>query len=199
MTRSQSVSNLRLCIPPRRLEIADQRPKAKSGGLAAGSVHTTPERPAGPALTCWNVCRFFVTLRKRAETRLAGWRRSADRASLQSISLQTGNFTGNFTNSGRHRQLGCPVGEQIQSLVAKFPTKPNRDFFEVEQGNLARDQGSLGPRVSVHFSHACSAADEHDLFSPSICRWRERDGGAASGVEAAGRGILAGTSRGVEA
>ena len=44
--------------------------------------------------------------------------------------------------------------------------------------------------ISVDSLHTCSAADEHDLFSPSICRWRERDGGRASTVEATTRPAL---------
>jgi hypothetical protein len=50
------------------------------------------------------------------------------------VSLLTGNFTGNFADCGLHLRFWRPVGEQIQSLAAKFPTQRNREFFRQEQG-----------------------------------------------------------------
>jgi hypothetical protein len=39
---------------------------------------------------------------------VTGWRRSADRTRLHAISLRTGNFTGNFANSGVRDALSRP-------------------------------------------------------------------------------------------
>jgi len=73
LTRSQSASNLGLCIPPRRLKNADQRLQPKSDGVTADPVHAARMRPAGTVLTYGNVARSFPTLRQRPETLLVGW------------------------------------------------------------------------------------------------------------------------------
>jgi hypothetical protein len=56
----------------------------------------------------------------------------------------TGKLTGNFAESGSFRRFRYPVNEQIQSLAAKFPTQPSREFLETEQGILDKEQGILG-------------------------------------------------------
>ena len=45
-------------------------------------------------------------------------------------SLLTGNLTGNFSILCLPRPFRRPVGEQIQTLAAKFPTQWNREFFQ---------------------------------------------------------------------
>jgi hypothetical protein len=48
-------------------------------------------------------------------------------------SLLTGNFTGNFANSGAQARNLDEKSEGNQSLVAKFPKKHNRDFFRTNR------------------------------------------------------------------
>ena len=58
---------------------------------------------------------------------LAGWRRSADRASLRANSLLTGNLTGKFAIP---RPPGADLKQKTpapQPLLIKFPTKINRE------------------------------------------------------------------------
>lgn len=59
----------------------------------------------------------------------------------------------------------------------KFPTQRNRELFrrsrEFWRGNREFYFREATIKVSVHFSHTCSAGDEHDLFSSSICSWRD--------------------------
>ena len=69
----QSASNLSLCIPPRRLEIAHQRLRAGIGWRDRSFSHFAPERPADILLTCGKVGRFLLAPRQRVETRLVGW------------------------------------------------------------------------------------------------------------------------------
>ena len=111
-----------------------------------------------------------------------------------SNSLLTGKKTGNFADFGPLLRFLCPIRARIQNLTAIFPARRSREYFcwnrEFSQGSRDR---ILHPRTHVvsHFSHTCSAADEHDLFSPSICGWRERDGERSPTVDATGRGVLA--------
>src|ERR1700730_17145829 len=56
-------------------------------------------------------------------------------------SLLTGKLTGKFADSGLSVRFLRPVDQQIQGLAGKFPTQPNREFFEFEQGIESRDQG----------------------------------------------------------
>src|SRR5258705_8217864 len=58
---------------------------------------------------------------------LAGWRRSADRTSLQANSLLTGNFTGKFAISGLRDALLRPKVAVLQRLLGQFPTGVNRE------------------------------------------------------------------------
>src|ERR1700720_1147762 len=56
-------------------------------------------------------------------------------------SLLTGKLTGKFADSCLSVRFLRPVDQQIQGLAGKFPTQPNREFFEFEQGIESRDQG----------------------------------------------------------
>jgi hypothetical protein len=83
----------------------------------------------------------------------------------------------------------------ISELFAQIPYAAKQGIILEEQGIFTQEQGIPPAReVSVHFSHACFAGDERDLFSSSICRWRERDGGEASSVDAPERRVLASAS-----
>jgi hypothetical protein len=54
-------------------------------------------------------------------------------------------------------------------VCSQIPYTKEQGIFSSEQGNLIEDQGNQGleqgSAVSVHFSHTCSASNEHDLFS----------------------------------
>ena len=58
---------------------------------------------------------------------LPGWRRSADRTSLQANSLVSGNFTGNFVILGPWDLIPLQETAVLQRLVAQFPTRINRE------------------------------------------------------------------------
>jgi hypothetical protein len=60
---------------------------------------------------------------------MAGWRRSADRACLQSKSLQTGNFTGKLAILVARRQDLLPKNAAMQRLLRQFPTLTNREMI----------------------------------------------------------------------
>jgi hypothetical protein len=65
------------------------------------------------------------------KTRLAGWRRSADRTCLHTNSLLTGNFTGNFAISGLEDRISEQETAVLQRFFSQFPTKFNREnIFE---------------------------------------------------------------------
>jgi hypothetical protein len=49
-------------------------------------------------------------------------------------SLLTGKLTGKFADSCLSVRFLRPVDQQNQGLAGKFPTQPNREFFEFEQG-----------------------------------------------------------------
>jgi hypothetical protein len=51
---------------------------------------------------------------------LPGWRRSADRASLQAISLLSGNSTGNFANL-RHLKADADQETLCRSHLSRIP------------------------------------------------------------------------------
>src|SRR5450432_3979368 len=93
-------------------------------------------------------------------------------ASPPQDSLITGKLTGNLENFIRLWQIPFRITKGIQMLAVEFPRRQNRERFASDEGTTGVEQG-IG--VSVHFSHTCSAADEHDLFSPSMCRWRDRN------------------------
>src|SRR5947209_7972368 len=60
---------------------------------------------------------------------LPGWRRSADRTRLQTNSLLTGNFTGNFAIlPPRDARLEVEVAVP-RAIFAQFPTQINREKF----------------------------------------------------------------------
>jgi hypothetical protein len=61
--------------------------------------------------------------------RVAGWRRSADRACLRIDSLLTGNFTGNFAILARRDRAFWPESAALQPLLRRFPIQPNREIF----------------------------------------------------------------------
>jgi hypothetical protein len=83
----------------------------------------------------------------------------------------------------------------ISELFGQIPYAAEQGIILEEQGISTQEQGVTAcPVVSVHFSHTCFAGDERDLFSSSICRWRERDGGEASSVDAPERRVLASAS-----
>jgi hypothetical protein len=52
-----------------------------------------------------------------------GWRRSADRTSLQANSLVSGNFTGNFAILGLRDTILCQETAALQPLLEQFPTQ----------------------------------------------------------------------------
>jgi len=56
-----------------------------------------------------------------AETRLAGWGGSTDRAGLSTISLQTGNFAGNFDEIPPAMANSPSFGAANQRVRATFP------------------------------------------------------------------------------
>jgi hypothetical protein len=126
---------------------------------------------------------------------MRGWRRSTDRTRLQPNSLQTGNFSGNSRNFDRKGAAGVQETLAPQRLPAEFPVIAIREkISEIRDFGVSireNQQQMHNCGVSVHFSHTCSAATEHDLFSLSICKWGERDGGREGNVEAPRRSILA--------
>jgi hypothetical protein len=58
---------------------------------------------------------------------LVGWRRSVDRTCLHTISLLTGNFTGNFAILRVPQTFSEQVTAALQPLFEKFPTQINRE------------------------------------------------------------------------
>ena len=60
-------------------------------------------------------------------TALPGWRRSADRTSLQANSLVSGNFTGNFAILVSQKPISLHETAVLQPLIVKFPTRIIRE------------------------------------------------------------------------
>src|SRR6202045_4853933 len=67
-------------------------------------------------------------------------------------SLLTGKLTGKFADSGLSVRFLRPVDQQIQRLAGKFPTQPNREFFEFEQGIESRDQGIFSVEEGIRIA-----------------------------------------------
>jgi hypothetical protein len=65
---------------------------------------------------------------------MPGWRRSAHRTRLQPDSLQTGNFTGKITISGRKVTILKPETTVSQALFSKFPKQTIREIFLMNRG-----------------------------------------------------------------
>src|SRR5207244_1990393 len=60
-------------------------------------------------------------------TGLPGWRRSADRTSLQANSLVSGNFTGNFAILGLRDTIWYQETAALQPLLEQFPKQIIRE------------------------------------------------------------------------
>src|ERR1700731_4125665 len=67
-------------------------------------------------------------------------------------SLLTGKLTGKFADSCLSVRFLRPVDQQIQGLAGKFPTQPNREFFEFEQGIESRDQGIFSVEEGIRIA-----------------------------------------------
>jgi hypothetical protein len=71
-------------------------------------------------------------------------------------SLLTGKLTGKFADSGLSVRFLRPVDQQIEGLAGKFPTQPNREFFEFEQGFEqgieSRDQGIFSVEEGIRIA-----------------------------------------------
>src|ERR1700730_2461292 len=67
-------------------------------------------------------------------------------------SLLTGKLTGKFADSGLSVRFLRPVDQQIQGLAGKFPTQPNREFFEFEQRIESRDQGIFSVEEGIRIA-----------------------------------------------
>ena len=81
---------------------------------------------------------------------MAGWRRSGIRTSLHTISLITGNFTGNSEESGAHGDLFLQETLVPQRSFSQFPTQnnrenicENREFSRASRENHVKKQGPL--------------------------------------------------------
>src|ERR1700737_2196499 len=73
-------------------------------------------------------------------------------------SLLTGKLTGKFADSCLSVRFLRPVDQQIQGLAGKFPTQPNREFFEFEQGIESRDQGIFSVEEGIRIASLIQSA-----------------------------------------
>src|ERR1700682_1201898 len=79
---------------------------------------------------------------------LAGWRRSADRTSLQANSLVSGNFTGNFAILGLRDTILCQETAALQPLLEQFPTQIISENI-LENSEFSNGIRDLGGRMDV--------------------------------------------------
>src|SRR3954453_17485144 len=104
----------------------------------------------------------------RVAVRRIFWRRkqSAANQSRLAVSLVSGKITGNLLDSGADPVFDSQIVPANRALLAKFPAKRIRVFWDRDQGNkhsirdcglvgLKRSKGQRGFFVSVHFSHTC--------------------------------------------
>ena len=83
---------------------------------------------------------------------LAGWRRSVDRTGLQSDSLRTGKFTGNFGISGLLNMVSKLKTAVPQRFLTKFSPQTNRENIlrirqflgGIRECNLRRGKRGVG-------------------------------------------------------
>src|ERR1700730_5987419 len=73
-------------------------------------------------------------------------------------SLLTGKLTGKFADSCLSVRFLRPVNQQIQGLAGKFPTQPNREFFEFEQGIESKDQGIFSVEEGIRIASLIQSA-----------------------------------------
>jgi hypothetical protein len=50
------------------------------------------------------------------------------------------------------------IGMPVQGLAGKFPTQPNREFFEFEQGIESRDQGIFSVEEGIRIASLIQSA-----------------------------------------
>ena len=62
-----------------------------------------------------------------------GWRRSADRTSLQANSLVSGNFKGNFAILGLRDTIEHQETAALQPLLEQFPTQISREKISINR------------------------------------------------------------------
>src|ERR1700730_16017858 len=67
-------------------------------------------------------------------------------------------LTGKFADSCLSVRFLRPVDQQIQGLAGKFPTQPNREFFEFEQGIESRDQGIFSVEEGIRIASLIQSA-----------------------------------------
>ena len=100
----------------RILKTGHLRFTGRNTGQSRWKQGNQPQRPCVGKLTHGNVTHSQIRLVFSTETRLPGWRRSADRTRLHANSLLTGNFTRNFAISRRQR----PVWEQESAVPQRL-------------------------------------------------------------------------------
>ena len=85
----------------------------------------------------------FDGYRTFAESRLTSWRRkqSAANPSRQVVSLLSGKITGNLLDSGADPVSDSQIVPVYRALLAKFPMKHIRVFWDRDQGNETQHQG----------------------------------------------------------
>src|SRR3984893_11358733 len=91
-------------------------------------------------------------------------------------SLLTGKLTGKFADSFLSVRFLRPVDQQIQGLAGKFPTQPNREFFEFEQGIESRDQGIFSVEEGIRIARLLPESRVFCNLDSRICikqYWRE--------------------------
>jgi hypothetical protein len=108
-----------------------QSPKQESGDSAKAAV-------GGLSRSSWQ---------RWPKPGMPGWRRSADRTSLQANSLISGNFTGNFAILVSQKPISLHQTAVLQPFFVKFPTRIIREnnFKNKEFLNGIRE--SRNPRI----------------------------------------------------
>jgi hypothetical protein len=123
---------------------------------------------------------------------LTGWRSSAIRTGLRCKFPARGKLTRNFAENTLWERENTRSGQENWAFLTKFPTKGNREAFS---RNREFQRVLQGLSVSVQRSHTCRPGNDHDLFSPSICklgenRWRANSDRGSVSARTSGERIM---------
>ena len=149
---------------PCELSLRSLRTGLRRGGAKIPEIRKHPpetgpqNRPENRVNTPPEGSRDSFRQRKPLTLRRFHKNRRKSSQGCEANSLLTGKLTGKFADSCLSARFLRPVDQQIQGLAGKFPTQPNREFFEFEQGIESRDQGIFSVEEGIRIASLIQSA-----------------------------------------
>jgi hypothetical protein len=106
---------------------------------------------------------------------MAGWRRSADRTSLQANCLLKGNFTGKFAILRLWETVSGQETAVTQRLFTKFPAQSNREHISINREFSSKNKECMRGNVETHQSSTTRLPSLElcdDAFPEFVCTFR---------------------------